>query len=35
AGYFNTPNAVELRRQYAMKIYKTYNKLKNNEQIID
>ncbi|EEQ9203048.1 lytic transglycosylase, partial [Escherichia coli] len=26
---------VELRRQYAMKIYKTYNKLKNNEQIID
>ncbi|EES8669928.1 lytic transglycosylase, partial [Escherichia coli] len=22
-------------RQYAMKIYKTYNKLKNNEQIID
>ncbi|EHQ1667227.1 lytic transglycosylase, partial [Escherichia coli] len=24
-----------LRRQYAMKIYKTYNKLKNNEQIID
>ncbi|EER0845655.1 lytic transglycosylase, partial [Escherichia coli] len=21
--------------QYAMKIYKTYNKLKNNEQIID
>ncbi|EEW3904197.1 lytic transglycosylase, partial [Escherichia coli] len=23
------------RRQYAMKIYKTYNKLKNNEQIID
>ncbi|EED0931259.1 lytic transglycosylase, partial [Escherichia coli] len=27
--------AVELRRQYAMKIYKTYNKLKNNEQIID
>ncbi|EEC9915408.1 lytic transglycosylase, partial [Escherichia coli] len=25
----------ELRRQYAMKIYKTYNKLKNNEQIID
>lgn len=35
AGYFNTPNAVELRRQYAMKIYKTYTKLKNNEQIID
>ncbi|EOQ6581084.1 TPA: hypothetical protein ACG6I4_005435, partial [Escherichia coli] len=25
----------ELRRQYAMKIYKTYTKLKNNEQIID
>ncbi|EGZ3133014.1 lytic transglycosylase, partial [Escherichia coli] len=25
----------ELRRQYAMKIYKTYNKLKNNKQIID
>ncbi|EOQ0264212.1 lytic transglycosylase, partial [Escherichia coli] len=22
-------------RQYAMKIYKTYNKLKDNEQIID